>query len=255
MCVYFTFSRLEVNCCVIETHTAHGLAVSAIDPDGVPIGQVPQARRAVRRRAHEVRRIHREHAVPHPLLVTLEGLLQLKVLQAPQLDGLVAASGCQVLQVRADQALEDVTLVRRQLVEGFEVGDAPSLAQQPPNEAGAVVVRGDREAPVVSHADGPDGRPDLGDELARARPLGELPNPDVPVLVSRHELLLVGVHHDRVHRRTALVLLLEVLRPQVPELHGSVLRTREHQLAVLVETQRGHVPGVSLVRAQGLRVI
>mmetsp|Transcript_4513 Transcript_4513/g.13369 ORF Transcript_4513/g.13369 Transcript_4513/m.13369 type:complete len:319 (-) Transcript_4513:1268-2224(-) len=185
----------------------------------------------------------------------LERLLELEVLQTPQLYGLVAAGGREVLDVRAYQALEYVPLVGREPVQGLEVGHAPRLTDEAPHEAGPVVVRRHSQAAVVRHADRADGRPDLGDKLAAARTLREFPNAHVPVLIARYQLLLVRVHDHRVHGRPALVLLLEVLRPQVPQLHRPVLGARVHELAVLVEAQGSHVPGVALIRAQGLRII
>jgi hypothetical protein len=45
------------------------LVVAGVHADGLPAGQVPQAGGAVGAGGHQVRRVHREHAVPHPLAV------------------------------------------------------------------------------------------------------------------------------------------------------------------------------------------
>ena len=52
-----------------------------------------------------------------------------------------------------------------------------------------------------------------------ARVGGEVPHPDVAVLVAGDELALVRVQHHRVHGGAALILSLAPRRPQVPDFH------------------------------------
>ena len=161
--------------------------MSSVDSYCIPSRQVPQACSAVRRRTHEISRIHGEDTIPNPLLVPFQRLLELEILQAPQLDGLIARRCREVLDVRTNQALEDVTLVSGKLVQGLEVSHASSLTQEAPDEARSIVVRCNGEAAIISHTYRPNRCTYLRDELTAAGSFGELPDSNVPVLVTRNQ--------------------------------------------------------------------
>ena len=132
--------RRLLHCAVVESAADGRLVVSAVHPDSLPTGAVPQPRRGVAGRRHlrrwnaltsrpadsasqsqgvqgrfstcQVSSVHREHAVPHPALVALQNPLQLEPVQIPQLHRAIAGCSGKKPHIWAEQALQDVAVMR-----------------------------------------------------------------------------------------------------------------------------------------------
>jgi len=204
----------------------------------------------VGRSAHEICRIGRKNAIPHPPLVTAQRFAEFVILHVPHFDRLVRGGGREVLGVGAVNTMKNVGFVGIDLGDRIELGVVLEL----PHVTMTLVVRSHHLRSCGRDAETSYRHLSFRDVFARASVFGEIPNSNGAVLKTADELCLVGMQNDGIYRRATVVISLTTGRPDVPQLDGAVFRTGEHPFPFSLETERGNVCGVAFETGHGGRV-
>lgn len=108
------------------------------------------------------------------------------------------------------------------------------------------IVGGTEQGAVAGNGDAGNRLIFLGDYVVGASVLGEVPDPYAPTPIATYNLALIRMYHDVVDGRRVVVCPLDSATPRLPDLDGTILRTRDHPLALAVKGHARHVAHVAL---------
>lgn len=117
-----------------------------------------------------------------------------------------------------------------------------------------IIVGSAKDRAICGNRDTGDRDILLGDQLMGAVVLSQVPDADTTTPVAADDLALVGVDHDVVDGTAVVVAALDGAAARLPDLHGAILRARDHPLALAVERDARDVARVALEGQQGVGV-
>lgn len=109
-----------------------------------------------------------------------------------------------------------------------------------------LLVASTQQRPVAGHTHAQHGGIVLGDQLVGAHTLSQVPDPYHTSMITADEFPLVRVDDNVIDRSSVGVIALKTAGTGIPDLHSSILRARDHPLALAVEGNSGDVVGVAL---------